>query len=92
MSSGLGSASVSRVMLTPMSLAVSPGSIAERGDLVGDLADLLVAQPAAQQRHERDVVLRGHARGVALEQPVHDATKARVQSHGFRPHLLTMVG
>src|SRR6478735_10933086 len=56
--------------------------VPERRDLLGDLQDLVVAQPPAQQRHERDVVLRRDTGGVALEQPVHDAAEAGVQWHG----------
>src|SRR6476620_9707895 len=41
--------------------------VAQSHDLVGDLPDLVVVQPATEQRHERDVVLRGHACGIALE-------------------------
>ena len=48
--------------------------------ILGDRFDLVVAEPAAQQGQQREVVSRWNALGVASAKPVHDRTEESVHA------------
>ena len=55
----------------------------QQDDEVGDLVDLVLGELAAQQGEQRDVVVLGHAHGIAGTEPVGDAADGVRPDHHF---------